>query len=68
MVKIAKVPAEYKRLCEDIKEQTRLMIEANEIVYTFVKSKVTMTNFNAQDEKELKSFLEKISYERQFHK
>ena len=35
----------------------KLIMEANEVVYNFIKSKITMSHFNAQDERELKAFL-----------
>jgi hypothetical protein len=33
------------------------MLEANEVVFNFIKSKVSMSHFNAQDERELRIFL-----------
>jgi hypothetical protein len=40
-----------------ISEQEKLMVEANEVVSDFVREKISMTKFNAQDERQLKKFL-----------
>lgn len=49
LVKKLKNDQEAKKIFEDVEEQLKLMMEANEVVYNFIKSKVSMSHFNAQD-------------------